>query len=192
MTEPDPATRNWWATLPGVLTALAAIITALAGLFAVLGQQGVLGGKTTPAPVASPAAPSNGPVGLGAQGGPTQVAAAQPAAAPAQSPALVVAGLRAQGFKGLAVTAKDRSVISLAPSAEIYGQAFPLSSGQKVEFDRIASVDIGQPWDGRIRITLVNGQQLDATTGSYTLAGSNELGRYMGSLPDIRRIEFLR
>ena len=44
MDEPSTA-RSWWATLPGILTALAAIITALAGLLAVLGEQGVLSSK---------------------------------------------------------------------------------------------------------------------------------------------------
>ena len=36
--------RSWWTTLPGVLTAIAAVLTAVTGLVAVLAQQGVIGG----------------------------------------------------------------------------------------------------------------------------------------------------
>ncbi len=38
-------TPSWWQTMPGLLTGIAAIITALAGMTAVLYQNGVLGGK---------------------------------------------------------------------------------------------------------------------------------------------------
>ena len=188
MTDPEARSRSWWATLPGILTALAAIITALAGLFAVLGQQGVLGGKPPAAATlgVSPTAAAQAPP---IPGGATR---ATDSGTPMKSPAQVVEGLRAQGFKGVAVTAVDGSVISLPPTAEINGQSFPLSNGQSVQFDRIVSVDVQQPWDGRVTLTLTNGKQLAATTGSYTLTGTNELGRYRGSMPDIRRIDFLR
>ena len=83
-------------------------------------------------------------------------------------------------------------MISLPPNAEIHGQAFPLASVQSVQFDRIVSIDIEQPWDGRVKLTLTNGQQLAATTGSYVLSGANELGRYQGLMSDIRRIDFIR
>lgn len=41
----DEPTRSgsWWATVPGLLTASAAVITAASGLFAILAQNGVLG-----------------------------------------------------------------------------------------------------------------------------------------------------
>jgi hypothetical protein len=38
-------TPSWWQTMPGFLTRIAAIITALAGMTGVLYQNGVLGGK---------------------------------------------------------------------------------------------------------------------------------------------------
>lgn len=191
MDEPLAPSKSWWSTLPGVLTALAAIITAVGGLLAVLGQQGVLGSKASTAGglAAAGAASANAPRGTAVDAG---VARVQPPGAALQSPAQVVAGLQAQGFKGLAVTAIDGSVISLRPGAEINGPAFPLANGQLVQFDRIASVDVEQPWDGRVKLTLTNGQQLAATTGSYTLVGSNELGHYRASLTDIRRIDFVR
>ncbi len=45
MTNPKKPT-SWWQTLPGVLTALAAVITAISGLVAILFQNGVLGSKS--------------------------------------------------------------------------------------------------------------------------------------------------
>ena len=199
MADPDAPSRGWWATLPGILTALAGIITALAGLFAVLGQQGVLGGKapaaatsfTTAPPSAATLSPNS--QATATRRAATDAAQIQPVAGvPVKSPAQVIEGLRAQGFKGLAVTAVDGSVISLPPTAEIHGQSFPLNNGQHVQFDRIVSVEVEQPWNGSVTITLTNGQQLAATTGNYTLSGVNELGRYMASMSDVRRIDFVR
>lgn len=39
----DPQTSKWWFTMPGILTAVAAIITAITGLIAALNQSGALG-----------------------------------------------------------------------------------------------------------------------------------------------------
>lgn len=53
----DEKPTNWWATLPGLLTAAAAVITAVTGLLLGLGQIGVFdGGK--PAAVATGGSPS--------------------------------------------------------------------------------------------------------------------------------------
>jgi hypothetical protein len=41
----DSKTESWWKTIPGMLTATAGFITALAGLLAVLYQVGLIGGK---------------------------------------------------------------------------------------------------------------------------------------------------
>ncbi|HYB44051.1 MAG TPA: hypothetical protein VEL75_19885, partial [Candidatus Methylomirabilis sp.] len=59
---------SWWRTLPGVLTAAAATITALAGLLVALHQSGLIGGGAQQSPPPStvqarpdPAAPSSPP-----------------------------------------------------------------------------------------------------------------------------------
>lgn len=53
-------TKNWWATLPGILTAIAGVITAIGGLLLALNQTGLLGNKSaTDTPLtASAQAPS--------------------------------------------------------------------------------------------------------------------------------------
>jgi hypothetical protein len=49
----DEKSHNWWQTLPGLLTAAAGIITAIAGLVAILNQAGFLQPRATPPPSAS-------------------------------------------------------------------------------------------------------------------------------------------
>lgn len=50
--EAKPKEPSFWKTLPGILTGLAALVTATAGLVAALTAAGVIGSKA-PAPVAS-------------------------------------------------------------------------------------------------------------------------------------------
>lgn len=204
MTEPETG-KSWWSTMPGVLTALAGIITAVAGLVAILSQSGLIGANSggkpdatapaaglsgEPAATATPAALM--PPGPGAVVSSTGANGAAAATAVARSPAEVLAGLKARDFKGLAVTNKDGSVIALAPGAEVSGAALPLSNGQSVQFERIVSVEIEQPWDGGVTLTLTNGQKLATTLNDYNLYGKNDLGPYRELLSNLRRIDFLR
>src|SRR5262245_32808117 len=61
MAGEPPKPQSWWQTLPGVLTAVATIITAATGLIVALNQAGVLSGKektdsrSPPAPYTTPA-----------------------------------------------------------------------------------------------------------------------------------------
>jgi hypothetical protein len=183
MPETDANAKNWWATMPGLLTALAGIITAVGGLIAVLVQTGLIGSRSTPAAGASatPAAQNSMPVAIVAP------AASAVVAAP-QAPPVTQGSM----LKGLRVTAKDGSVIALKPGAQILGAALPLQNGQEVGFDRIARVEIAQPWDGSLRLLLVDGQQLEARAPNLPLSGRNELGAYLAMLSEIRSIEFIR
>ena len=191
MADEDRTGKNWWGTMPGVLTALAGIITAVGGLVAILAQTGLLGGRGD-GPKAAVAAPATGPATATAAAPVRNTAARIEAAPAARSPAEVLEGLRAVGFKGLAVTHRDGTVVALAAGAEISGPMLPLSNGQSVQFERIVSVDIEQPWDGSATLTLTNGQRLAAKLNDYNLYGKNELGPYRELLSNLRRIEFVR
>ncbi len=75
MEDSEKARTPWWQTVPGMLTAAAAIITALTGLLIALHQVGVLGGDkaTARSDVASP-------VGSSASASPHSDPAAKPSA----------------------------------------------------------------------------------------------------------------
>jgi hypothetical protein len=205
MADTETGTKSWWSTMPGVLTALAGIITAVGGLVAVLSQNGLIGAKSTGAgagpassstPGATVATPATQPAA-----GPTPVSTAKPpptvvSAGPgpiAHSPAEVLSGLKARGFVGVAVTHKDGSTAALAPGAELGShEAVELTNGQRVMFDRITSIEIEQPWDGSVKINLVNGQQLVTKATNYGFSGKNELGPYSVLLENLKRIDFVR
>lgn len=70
----DEKPTNWWATLPGLLTAAAAVITAVTGLLLGLGQLGVFDGG-------SPAATASG----SASAGPGQASGTSQPGGPASS-----------------------------------------------------------------------------------------------------------
>jgi hypothetical protein len=175
MSEGD---KSWWTTMPGLLTALAAIITAVGGLVAALGQTGVFGGKSASPAAASAAAPVE-PVAARPADPP---ALAQPAAA-LPSPAAI---------KGVRVTTKTGDVVALRSTATILGATIPLKSGQEVPFDRLERIDFTQPWDGTLKLALVGGVSMDGAVENLPLSGSNELGDYLKMLSEIRRIEFDR
>lgn len=54
---------SWWQTLPGILTGVAAVLTALGGVFAALHQSGLLTRETPAANAASGPVASSGPKG---------------------------------------------------------------------------------------------------------------------------------
>ncbi|HSV69274.1 MAG TPA: hypothetical protein VLI72_04120 [Methylibium sp.] len=179
------ADKNWWTTVPGLLTALAAIITAVGGLVAALSQAGMFGGKSgEPAATAAPL-----PAAVEASTAPEPTPAA-PAAAPIAPP--VVAAAAPAALKVVRVTTKDGSVVDLRPTATILGSTIPLQSGQEVPFEHIERIDITQPWDGTLKLALVGGRSMEATAPNLPLSGSTELGNYLKMMSDIRRVEFVR
>lgn len=194
MADGESGARSWWATLPGVLTALAALITAVGGVLALLAQQGIWpdkpgkpGAAAAPTPVPAAAATLSLSPSAANVGATPSAAATSVSTGPVRE-----SGLSALPYKAVRVTALDRSVTDLLPSAEIYGTSLDLENGQRVDFEKLVSIDIEQPWDGRVRLTLVNGTTLQAVAANRTLAGRNELGQYMAGINTLRRIEFVR
>lgn len=71
MDEGDKGKTSWWQTVPGILTATAAIITAVAGLIVTLHQAGMLGGKNDPpARIVEPTSQTESPRDLKSTGSP--------------------------------------------------------------------------------------------------------------------------
>jgi hypothetical protein len=55
--------KGWWQTLPGVITSLTAVVTALAGLIVAINQTGWFGPQTTPDPTVASAPTPTAPPG---------------------------------------------------------------------------------------------------------------------------------
>ena len=77
MSEPTTP-RSWWHTLPGVLTGVAALVTALAGLVAVLMQAGWLGARGDAPKATAPPPASAPPAATAPAAAPAPVAATDP------------------------------------------------------------------------------------------------------------------
>jgi hypothetical protein len=205
MAEPAK-TGSWWQTLPGALTALAGVITAVSGPIALLYQNGVLGHRgeataaTQPSAGASvstpPLAPSHTPPLAPSHTPPQALPEATPQAAPpAQKPwseaTAVVVGrdgretrLRAESFS---------NCISV-------GHDLTLTSGQTVLFERMASFEVQRADDhtnpkpkAHLRITLLNGTAVPGVVeANCDLFGYNDLGRFTAYFDQIRMVRFER
>lgn len=84
MTNGEPESRSWWRTLPGMLTAIATVITALAGAIVTMHQAGLFT-KEPPratAPPVSPADHSDRAIPTSAGAGPPGPGTASYAASP--------------------------------------------------------------------------------------------------------------
>ena len=87
MAEPDKK-PNFWTTLPGLLTGLAALLTAVTGFLVVMHPRDVAGGKE-PAVVAGPV---DSGTGVPASGGTATSSAAASPAKQGQKPTVLVTG----------------------------------------------------------------------------------------------------
>lgn len=203
---------SWWATIPGILTASAAVITAATGLLAILAQNGVLGEKNkmlvseksaavrevvapaTPSSSSDTASPATKPV-------PSRTSPPNPAATTSDSRAsaasgIVSAPLRAVPFTGAVVTLLDGSVVKLRGDVkESYGgAALKTEAGQAIEMQRMRGFELSD-WNGlkgAARITLNNGDVIDARLQAYTLSGHNDLGDFSTTFDKIRSVDFVR
>jgi hypothetical protein len=193
MADPNAREGSWWTTVPGILTALAATIIAVGGLIAVLTQAGLIDRGTLSRIASAEPAPA-----VGKAANHTTAPAGNPAResnAIAHSPAEVISGLRAERFKGIAITQNDGTVIPVRPGTfQVRGSVsgFPLANGQTIDFDRVKGVDVLS--QDRLRLLLVNGQQIEADVEGpfYYLVGENDLGQFRGHIKEVTRIDFLR
>jgi hypothetical protein len=187
----DPASPSWWQTLPGVLTAIAALITAVAGLLAVLLQTGVLHRRGD----LPPTLPSDSIAFVASRhpGADTvTIMSVSPGAAKSWQDADVV------------LTGTDgKTTVLRAPSFSAcisVSHSLTLDGSQDIPFERMRSVDVlradpvGTPsGTAVVRITLLDGRALegrvDATCGLF---GYNDVGRYEVNIQALRRLEFRR
>jgi len=207
--EEDEKPKGFWHTLPGLLTAIAAVITAASGLLVA-----VLPLKPDPAlekPVARSEAATETPTksadpewidparidsaqGDAAQGDAANVSPASTEVAP--SPPAVTARAKNPAPARVVITMADNRRIELA------GASFGGCGGQKemtftyglsVPFERIRSIDVSvSDTDVRARILLIDGTSVDGPIYDLDVCGSNLAGKFSNYLSKVERVEFRR
>jgi hypothetical protein len=170
--------QSFWMTLPGFLTGIAAVLTAVTGLLVVMYPHGFAGPKDRP-PVGSATEP--------AQAASSAAGVAGASAAPA-----------ARQRSTVLVTAKDgtETRVSLNSFRDSYsGEAVQLKNGQSIPFDKIRSVDFLEvhEYEQDVRVTLMDGRALDgAIMSGEQMTGDTDIGPFSISVKSLKRILFER
>jgi hypothetical protein len=185
----DPrASTNWWQTLPGVLTAMAAILTAVTGLLALLFQYGVLGGKRD-APATS---------------APTHSSGVTKPDTPSSAPASASGTTKPWSRSDVVITTKNGVTTTLraetlsnciSPSHEL-----TIGSGQDIPFEKMKSFEVlradpaqAPNAQATVLITLLDGRKIEDTVkAGCDIFGYNDLGRFTTYFDQLKRVDFQR
>lgn len=169
--EKESAFWRFWKTLPGMLTAIAALLTAIAALYGIFGQK--------PKPADQVVA---GPVTPGARDAQPQSSPASTATNPASAPRAAATAV---------ITENDGSVItvpanSLKWTPSLNPGEIALNNGQSVPLDRIKTIDVLNVEDTstKIRITLIGGETIEGSV----LGGRADLGTRFEGESDVGKV----
>ncbi len=179
----QPSSQSWWQTLPGMLTAAAAILTAITGLLATLFQYGIIGRND------AKDVRAGDPSKISSSSNTSSDRSGNPAP---WSKSSVVMTLR-DG----AVTTLRAETLSNCISVN---HELTLESGQDIPFEKLKSfavlkVDpIGAPnAKATLDITLLDGRTLQDTVGAgCDIFGYNDLGRFNTTFQQLKQVEFKR
>ena len=168
--------QSFWMTLPGVLTGIAALLTAATGLLVVMNPHGFGGAKESAAPgsvieTARTTSVEGGGSGPSAASSPQQ-----------RKKATVL------------VTGKDgtETKVFLNSFRDSYsGQAIQLKNGQSIPFDKIRSIDFQEvhEYEQDVRATLTDGRAIEgAIMSGEQITGDTDIGPFSISVKNLRRI----
>jgi len=178
MAEPNEK-QNFWTTLPGILTGLAAVLTAGTGLFLALSH---------PRDAASQSERPAAPILSGA----TPASSAQPAASP--STAAPVAAVK----ESVTVTSRNGEVTHLAMKTfrhSVGGKSIELTSGQTVPFEKIRSIDFENVSNSEapVHVTLTDGRVLEGSVSTNNIfEGENDIGPFSIYMTNVKQVAFQR
>jgi hypothetical protein len=164
---------NFWVTLPGFMTGLAAVLTAVTGLLVVMYQHGPAISTAEPAPAISPKEAAG--------------AGASPASTAPKQVRLTVLVVGKDG--------SETRVFSRGFEDSHSGKAFQLKSGQSIPFEKIASVDFTErrASEQDVKVTLRNGRDVAGSIMSgEQLTGMSDIGPFSISVSNLKRITFER
>jgi hypothetical protein len=190
---------NFWTTMPGLLTGVAAVLTAVTGMLVVMyphGFSGAAGAGGSSGEAAALASKQKQAGTLGSAG----EAAVDPGASPnAAGAALAPASAMPRQQKPtVLVVAKDgtETKIFLNGFKDSYsGETIQLKSGQAIPFDKIRSVDFldQHDYDENVKVTLTDGRALEgAIMVGEQMTGDSDIGPFSISVKSLKRVLFER
>jgi hypothetical protein len=178
----EQAKPNFWTTLPGILTGIAALVTAVGGI--------ILGLHQMSAPSAGQGHADN-PV--------SQSAAASPGASPVSTtvPQVPPAGDDIPA-KAVRITKTDGTVIWSFEDKFFLGGcgecSFTFATGQSIPFDKIRTLDVlGVDAEGKrsVRVVLANGKVIEGVSdNSVGVGGTNDVGEIRVDDNQVKRVAF--
>jgi hypothetical protein len=178
--------QSFWTTIPGILTGLAAVLTALTGLFLAIYHPSSDGSDQ----------PKRAPIVDGdarpAPTGPASTSATNPLSPPASVPTTVDAG--SQGSVTMRSRAGETTQLALKSFKHNYtDDAIQLASGQTISFEKIHVMDFltvdGDAHQVSLKITLVDGRVVNGSLATgYAFKGESDLGPFTIFLTDVKQV----
>jgi hypothetical protein len=191
-TTDSPRAHSFWKTLPGILTAVAAIITAVGGTLAILLQVGIIGGA------------GKGPERPAAATQPAAIVSASTATATGSAPAAGASAGRPWSDVQARITAKDGTTTVIRAETLRFcfsgGAGVNLNDSLDIAFEKMSLIevlrsDVALSAGGKatLRVTLTSGTVKEGSiTSGCDFFGQAEEGRYSLYPDKLQKIEFLR
>ena len=178
--------QSFWTTMPGILTGLAALLTAATGLWVAIGPHDKSVSEGHSASVSAPmqaSAPGSVPPASTQQSSAASSVAAAPSAAARST---------------VVVTSRVGDVTRLSAKTFVHNftdKAIELTSGQTIGFEKIKAIDfLTVHPDERsvdVKVTLTDGRTVDgALKKDYAFNGENDLGPFHILVQDVKQIVF--
>ena len=170
--------------MPGILTGLAALLTAVTGLWVAMSPHDKPGTGERPSTVSAPLQSS--------------APGSAPPASTQQSPASSSAALPSPAANTVVLTSRAGEVTQLSAKTFIHNftdKAIELTSGQTIVFEKIKAIDfLTVHPDERsvdVKVTLTDGRIVNgAMKKDYAFSGESDLGPFHISVQDVKQIVF--
>jgi hypothetical protein len=180
--------QSFWTTMPGILTGLAALLTAATGLWVAIGPHDKPAEDEHPTAVTAPT-----PLQSSAPGSAPPVSTQQ---SPASSPAATAQA----GQYTVTLTSRAGEVTKLSAKTFVHNytdKTIELTSGQTIAFERIKVIDFFTVHpDERsidVKVTLTDGRVVDgALKKDYAFNGESDLGPFHIFVQDVKQVVFAR
>jgi hypothetical protein len=178
--------QSFWTTMPGVLTGLAALLTAATGLWVAIAPHDKSGPDERSAALSTPMQSS----------APGSASPASTQQSPTVSSVATAPGATARDT--VIVTSRVGDVTKLSAKSFVHNstdKAIELTSGQTIGFDKIKAIDFltvhQEERSVDVKITLVDGRTVTgAMMKDYAFRGENDLGSFRIFVQDVKQIVF--